>query len=119
MGTPLLAVLVVMLVGIGAYALRRSRGGVVAKVGFALALTALAGLTYAIDGVTVGGADCGKLTVHQFSLVGPHTLTSTCPNAIQILSIKFDCTDPPGPTPCTVGQVLTNGQFCTLPECVM
>jgi hypothetical protein len=118
-GMPLLAVLAVMLVGIGTYVLRRTRGRAVAMVALGAALTALAGLTYAIDGVIIEGADCGMVTVHQFSLIGVHTLTSACPNAIQILSIEFDCADPPGPSPCTEGQVLTQGQSCDLPECSM
>jgi hypothetical protein len=117
MGMPLLALLAVLLAGFGAYLSRRRRGRVV-KVALAAALTALAGLAYAIDGVTIGGADCGMRTVHPFIPVGVHTLISNCPNAIQILSITVNCDDPAPSTPCTVGQVLTQGQGCSLPACV-
>jgi hypothetical protein len=119
MGMPLLALLAVLLAGFGAYLLRRRRCGVVAKVALAAALTALAGLAYATDGVTIEGADCGMRTVHPFIPVGVHILTSNCPNAIQILSITVNCDDPNPSTPCTVGQVLTQGQRCNLPACVM
>jgi len=115
MGMPMLAVLAVVLAVGGGYMLRRTRGGAIAKVALIAALTALAGLTYATDGVVIEGADCGMQTVHQF--VPLHTLLSNCTNPIRIIDIQLDCQalDPPGD--CTVGQVLTNGDSCTLPHC--
>jgi hypothetical protein len=117
MGMPMVALLAVLLAGGGAYMLRRTRSGAIAKVALIAALTALAGLTYATDGVLIEGADCGMQTVHQF--IPGHTLLSNCTNPIRIIDIQLDCfaQDPPGQ--CRVGQVLTTGQSCTLPMCNM
>ena len=120
-GMPLLALLTVLLAGGGAYLLRRKAGGAIAKVVFVAALTALAGLAYAFPPgpnlIPVAGAQCGMQTVQTFNPLIENTLVSNCPNAIQILSIQANCEDPPGPGPCSEGQVLNNGQSCTLPVC--
>jgi hypothetical protein len=118
MGLPLLAVLAVMLVGIGCYVLRRTRGSVAAKVGFVAALTAVAGIAYANGVITIEGAACGTKTVHQFIPDGPHPLTNNCSNAIQIISVTVNCEDPPGPNLCAAGKILTQGRSCFLPACL-
>jgi Pretoxin HINT domain len=122
MGMPLLALLAVVLAGGGAYLLRRAARGAIAKVGFVAALTALAGLGYAFipSGITItiDGAECGMQTVHPFNPLNENTLVSHCPNRIQIISIQGSCTfDPSGPGPCSVGQVLADGDSCMLPTC--
>jgi hypothetical protein len=120
---PLLALLVVVLACSGVYFLRRTAGGTIAKMGFVAALTAMAGLGYAIlvIGVTipVEGIQCMRQTVQTFDPTAENTLVSHCPNQIQIVSIHVDpCpgVDPPGS--CSVGQVLADGDACTLPTCV-
>ena len=124
MGMPLLALLAVVLAGGGAYLLRRAAGGAVAKVGFVAALTALAGVGYAFIfigiTITVEGAQCRIRAVQVFDPTADNTLVSHCPNQIQIVSIQVvPCPgfDPPGS--CSVGQVLADGDACTLPTCVV
>jgi len=119
MGMPLLALLAALLAGGGACLLRRTRGRALAKVGFVAALTALAGLAYANGStvITIKDAQCGMQAVNPFDPSIPFTLLSNCPNAIRIISIQFNCEDPAGPAPCSEGQILTNGQSCTLPLC--
>ena len=123
MGMPLLVLLAVLLAGAGAYLLRRTGGGVIAKVAVVAALAALAGLAYANGGMgtiyTVAGPDCGIAKTFTFDPLGPNELLSNCPNPIRIIAIQLDCNAPDPPGECTVGQVLSNGQFCTLPECFM
>jgi len=121
MGLPLLVGLVMLLAGGGAYVLRRTRGGGVAKVAFVATLTALAGLAYAIipsPNIPLQGADCRMRTVHPFDASFEYALLSDCPNPIQILDINLNCEGLDPPSQCTVGQVLTEGQFCFLPACV-
>ncbi len=120
LGTPALAVLAVLLVAVGMYVLRRTRGGAIAKVAVVAALAALAGLAYASNGqtFTVMGAECGTVTVFTFDLTAPSSLSSDCPNPIQIIDLKFDCTAPDPPNQCMLGEILTNGQTCNLPLCV-
>jgi apolipoprotein N-acyltransferase len=122
MGMTLLAVLVVVLGGAGAYFLRRTSGDVIAKVGFVVALITAAGIGYAFvavgDTYTVEGAQCGMQTVQVFDANVENTLESRCPNLIRIVDIQVGrCTvfDPPGP--CSIGQVLANNESCTLPVC--
>jgi hypothetical protein len=123
MGMPLLALLVVVLAGSGVYLLRRTGGGTIAKMGFVAALTAMAGLGYAIlvIGVTIPieGIQCMRQTVQTFDPTAENTLVSRCPNQIQIVSIQVvPCPgfDPLGS--CSEGQVLADGDACTLPTCV-
>lgn len=118
-GMPLLALLAVALAGGGAYLLRRAGRGAIAKVGFVAALTALAGLAYANGTglITIAGAQCGMQAVNEFDPSTAHTLVSNCPNPIQIVSIQWNCEDPAGPAPCSEGQVLNNGDSCSLPIC--
>lgn len=118
-GMPLLALLAVMLAGGGAYLLRRAAGGAIAKVGLVAALTALAGLAYAFPNlIPVEGAQCRMQAVQTFDPFSLNTLVSHCPNQIRIISIQVTCEDPPSPSPCSVGQVLANGDACTLPTCL-
>jgi hypothetical protein len=123
MGMPMLALLVVVLAGSGVYLLRRTAGGTIAKMGFVAALTAMAGLGYAIlvIGVTIPieGVQCMRRAVHAFDPTAENTLVSHCPNQIQIVSIQVvPCPgfDPLGS--CSEGQVLADGDACTLPTCV-
>ena len=122
MGMTLLALLVVVLGGTGAYLLRRTSRDVMAKLVCVVALTTLAGIGYAFvaigDTYTVEGAQCGVQTVQVFDANAENTLESHCPNLIRIVDIQVGtCTvfDPPGP--CSIGQVLANNESCTLPVC--
>lgn len=119
-GTPVLAVLAVLLAAGGAYVLQRTRGGAIAKVAIVAVLAGLGALAYA-DGsgtiFTVSGAGCGTTTVFTFDLTVANTLHSNCPDPIVIVDLEFDCTAPDPPNECTLGLVLTNGQSCALPEC--
>ncbi len=122
MGVRVLALLVLMLAGLGAYFLRRAGRGTVAKVACVLVLTALAGLAYAAIPAgltfTVEGPQCTMQTVQVFDPNELNTLVSHCPNPIAIVSIQVPpcmTVDPPGP--CSVGQVLADNDSCTLPLC--
>jgi hypothetical protein len=124
MGMPLLVLLAVLLGGVGAYLLRCTRGGIIAKVGAVAVLTALGGLAYAFlpASLTVTGAQCQMQTVQSFFGQGgtPQQLLSQCPNWIQIISIHHSCgTDGHlEPGTCKEGELLANGDSCTLPLCV-
>jgi len=121
---PMLVALAIALIGLGVYRMRTRSAGVL--VGFVLvaALSVLAGLTYAgVSGVVIKGDDCNVRTAHTYDNENP-TLTSLCPNAIQIVEID-PCSGTPSDVPgaaalpsCTVGQTLLNGDTCRLPICV-
>lgn len=129
MGMPLLALLVVILAGGGAYFLRSAARGTIAKVGFVAALAALAGVGYATAPayVTIEGAQCGMQAVQPFDPTVENTLVNHCPNRIKIISIRVLCVTRddilPAPNfglgPCDAGQVLANGDACTLPTCTL
>lgn len=123
MGMPLLALLVIVLAGAGAYFLRRAGGGAIAQAGFVAALTALAGLAYAIppNPIPVEGDQCRMQTVQPFNPSEPNMLVSHCPQPIQIISVDVSCGTlgiPHYPrNPCEMGQVLPRGDTCGLPMC--
>lgn len=128
MGMPVLILLAVVLTGVGAYLLRRAAGRVIAVIGFVAVLTALAGLGYATFGmmIMIRGAQCAMQTTQMFDPMGRPTLKSYCPNSIQIISIQQGMlcgTEILGlgdtfPPLCSVGQVLADGEECSLPFCV-
>lgn len=129
MGTPTLLLLAIVLVGAAAYLLRRAAGRGIAVISFLAVLTGLAGLGYAmIDMITIQGAQCSTATTQMFDPFEPTTLVSRCPNSIQVTSIQLSCAlgdrteilnfCSPLPGVCTVGQVLDNGDSCTLPGCI-
>jgi len=127
MGLPVLALLAVVLTGAAAYFLRRAPGRTIAAVSFVAALSALAGLGYATPTVMimVQGSQCGMPTTQMFDPNQLNTLVSHCQNSIQIISIELGMScafDQVGSLAdgvglCRVGQVLTNGEDCTLPGC--
>ena len=124
MGTRVLILLAVVLAGVAAYFLRRASGRVAAVIGFVAVLTGLAGLGYAvpmINMIKVQGSQCGMQTTQMFMPMTPTALKSFCPNAIQIVSIQGAMCygDSLGPAPvllapCSVGQVLADGEECLL-----
>jgi len=116
---PMLVVLAVGLIGLGAYTLRTRSAGAVAGFALVAGLSVLAGLGYATDGsVVIQGAECNTQTVSPYPSVCGDTLTSGCSNRIRIVAIEPGCESPTIPSsPCTVGQVLTDGQQCYLPYC--
>lgn len=117
-GVPMLVVVVVLLAAVGGYGLRRTHGGVIAKIGFAVALSVAAGLAYATNaGIIIEGADCGMTAAHQYDGSMTHPLVNSCPNAIRIVSIDLDCILDPPPSPCSEGLVLAPGASCGLPFC--
>ena len=123
---PLIFLLTVMLAGIAVYHLRRTVAQPIVVLILVVTVTVLAGLGHAItSGITISGADCMKQTTRVFDpFVAVTTLTSNCPNAIQIVDIQNPCiTDvlcdvQNLPSPCQVGQTLANGDVCSLPSCV-
>jgi len=118
---PLLVALALALIGIGAYSLRTRSVGVVAGLALVAGLSVLAGLCYANGGIFVQGPQCDVQTTQSYPNIEGETLTSLCPNQIQIVALE--CNDMHGsqaavpPSSCTVGQTLSNGQVCTLPAC--
>lgn len=120
---PMLVALAIALIGLGAYRICTRSAGAVTGFALVAGLTLLAGLGYAIDGVVIQGADCYAQTMHSYdSTLGTTSLTSLCPNAIQIVAIDACASIEPNvlsdPLPfCRVGTVLTNGQACILPGC--
>ncbi len=114
---PLLCVLVVALVALGAYRLRR--GGVGATVALVVvAMTVLATIAYAVIDITISGADCLKSTTNTY--FGDPLLISECPNPIRITDLQCSTStlpNVPSFTGCTLGQTLNNGDSCVLPFC--
>jgi len=121
MGIPVLILLAIVLTGIAAYFLRPLAGRVIAGVGFVAVLTALTGIAYAPPSLTmVQGGQCAMQTTQMFDPFAPNTLVSHCQNAIQIVSIQLgmSCETPCVVlSPCSVGQILANGEDCMLPMC--
>lgn len=125
---PLLVVAAMALIGLGVYSTRTRAGRGI--VGFTLVagLSLITGVIYANSGVIIDGAECKKETVSPYdSSALDVTLTSLCPNRIKIVAIDPDCGMLITPQsycvgvqlqpPCTVGQILANGDTCTLPSC--
>ena len=119
---PMLVALGIALIGFGAYGLRTRSAGAVTGVALVAGLSLLVGLSYATAGVVIQGADCNTRTMHSYDSVPATTpLTSLCPNPIQIVAIdacgtELELLSDPLPL-CTVGQILTNGEVCSLPGC--
>jgi hypothetical protein len=122
-GTPLMLLLVIALLGLAVYRLRRPAARFVALAVF-IALAAFAYATGVV--ITVNGADCVKVTTNAFDPLVMSTLKSECPNPIQILDVRLSCgaaanlaaeqsaaVNPP----CTVGETLADGGSCELPNC--
>ncbi len=124
LGMPLLVVLVVAIAGFAMYRLRRpSMKPIVGLVLFA-AVAMLAGSSDAGTGVTISGAECTQRTVSPFPAFLSVQLMSQCPNPIQIVAIDLSCGQPGAPNTdvpivpdCTLNQILSNGDRCTLPSC--
>src|SRR6185369_14418677 len=85
-GTPLTLLLVMALVGIAVYRLRRPAARFVAVAVF-IALAAFAYATGVV--ITVSGADCMKVTTNCFYPSVMSVLKSECSNPIQILDIQL------------------------------
>jgi hypothetical protein len=128
LGVPLLVLLAVVLTGAAAYFLRRTAGRAAAGVGFVATLTALAGLAYAvpmINMIMIQGGQCAMQTTQMFNPMVRNALVSHCPNSVQVISIQLGMScnfdrigrAAMGPAPCSVGQVLANGEECALPNC--
>jgi len=118
---PLLVALGIGLIGLGAYRLRTRSAGAVTGFALVAGLSLLAGLSYAEGGVVVQGSDCNTRTTQSYVSSHARTLTSLCPNPIQIVAIdpckvEMDVLGDPPPL-CAVGQILTNGEVCTLQAC--
>lgn len=126
LGMALLVALAIALIAVGVYSIRARSAGVVAGFALIAGLSLLAALTYAINGgIVIQGADCNVQTTHAYPNSPGETLTSLCPNQIQIVAITSPCVGgmapavplvPPAP-PCFVGEILSNGQICQLPIC--
>src|SRR5262249_40644556 len=81
-GTPLMLLLVMTLVAIAVYQLRRPAARFIAVA----VLIALAAYAYATGVViTISGADCGKVTTNAFDPSAMPVLKSECLSPIQIL----------------------------------
>jgi len=132
LGMPVLAALAVALAGFALYRLRRRAGGRVVAFGVIAAMIAAAGVSYAgsmtmINKIMISGAECMMRTTNTYDQ-SPTNLMSQCPNLIQILDIRFGCTDQTGtngPSPqvpslplCRIGDTLADGAECRLPICV-
>jgi len=132
LGMPLLLFLAVALAGVTMYRLRRVVTGPIVGLVLVAAVTALAGLGYALSMTTtipISGADCMKRTTNAFNPAGsPANLMSNCSNMIQILDLQVSCIvaprgtcpdAPADPAPdCRLGQTLANGDVCRLPSCI-
>ena len=120
---PTLVALAIALIALGAYSIRTRTAGAVTGFALAAGLSLLASLGYATGGVVIQGTDCFAQTIHSYdSTLGTTSLTSLCPNPIQIVAIDACASIEPDvlgdPLPfCRVGTILTNGQACTLPGC--
>jgi len=115
---PMLIALATALIGLGAYRLRSRSAGAAARFALVAALGLLAGLAYADGTVIVQGTDCNMKTTQPYLSSAVQTLVSLCPNPIRIVAIDPGCGTPDPPaSPCTVGQILSNGQNCVLPFC--
>ena len=114
----MLTALAIALLGVGTYRLRRRSLRAATRFALVAGLSLLAGLAYAKAGIVVQGGDCNTRTTQLYPNVSGVTLTSLCPNPIVIVAIDPGCGTPdPPPAPCAVGEILTNGQECTLPIC--
>lgn len=119
LSVPLMLLLAVGLSAVAVYKLRRTAARSIVVV-LVAAVTVLGGLSYAfLPGIDISGADCLKHKTNIFyPFIGFTPLTSDCQQPIRITDITLPCTDIPAPSqPCTVGQILDNGQTCTLPSC--
>lgn len=118
---PMLVAVAVVLLGVGAYCTRTRAGRAVAGLALVAGLSLLASRSYApLPVVTVEGADCGRVTTQSYSNFSETLLTSLCTNRIKIVAIESDCIHGEAlvtPPLCAVGQVLSNGDSCTLPSC--
>ncbi|HVN84684.1 MAG TPA: hypothetical protein VMW17_07555 [Candidatus Binatia bacterium] len=109
----LIALLAVALAGVALYRLR-VRGPIIALV----LIVVLAATGYArLAMIRITGGECAMETMHMF-LPGQMVMCE-CSNGIRILDIQLACDINRPPNPCMVGEVLMNGQSCTLPECVI
>ncbi len=123
LGMPLLVVLVIAIAGFAMYRLRRPAVRPIVGLILFAGVAMLAGLGYAgFVGVTISGGECTQRTVSPFEAVISAELMSQCPNPIQIVAIDLSCPGPFAPTPpnvpdCSIGQVLFNGDKCSLPAC--
>ena len=119
---PMLVALGIGLIGLGAYSVRTRSAEAVTGFALVAGLSLLASLSYATGGVVVQGADCNTRTMQSYdSTLGTTSLTSLCPNQIQIVAIDAcnvdtDVLGDPLPV-CTVGKILNNGEACILPGC--
>ena len=128
LGMSLLVALAIALIAVGVYSIRARSAGAVAGFALIAGLSLLAALTYANGGIVIQGTDCNVQTTHAYPNVPGETLTSLCPNRIQIVAITNPCgvipmaptvpLPPPPAPPCFVGEILSNGQICQLPICV-
>ena len=134
LGIPVLVLLAVALTAITVYRLRRTGGRRMVGLGLVATVTLLAGIGHAIIPIiTITGMDCAKQTVSVFDpLAGETLLTSDCPNPIRIVDIQVSCNEKvvaPGAqtgiggaandvVECSIGQVLANGNTCSLPGCL-
>jgi hypothetical protein len=116
----MLTALAIALTGLGAYRVCNRPAGAAAGFALVAGLSLLAGLSYASNGgISVKDADCNMRTTQSYPGIPGELLTSLCPNPIKIVAIDPGCGTPdPPPSPCTVGQILTNGQKCVLPTCL-
>ena len=118
MGMPTLSLLAILLAGIAVHFLRRgaARGIVVAAL-----VVVLSALSYATSGsIAVTGGQCAMETTHTFDPFSTNVLVNECQNSIQILSVDIGGSCAPAcALPCQAGQVLTPGEACTLPMCMV
>lgn len=114
--------------GIAVATLRRSRSATATLVA-ALALSgsiAAVHRAWATSGIVVSGEDCSERTEFNYAGFQGSSVTSDCPNAIQIVALELCDNDNStsqlgealvvNPT-CEIGLVLHNGDTCELPVC--
>ena len=121
--TPMLGVLAIVLIGLGIYRIRTHATGTLTGLALLIGLSLLAGVSYATIGVVVKDAQCTMRTTQTYS-DGGSTLTSLCPNPIEIVAIVCKTPIEPdvvGDIPtlptCTVGEILATNDACRLLGC--
>jgi hypothetical protein len=122
---PVLIALGIALIGAGAYLIRTRSAAAVSGLVLLAGLSLLAAAAYAIvEGVVIQGAECDAETTHTYPSAPGVTLTSMCPNQIRIVAINrcavvtmAPVSPSDGSSLCVVGEILSYGQDCLLPQC--
>lgn len=130
LSTVMLVLLSVTLAVVAFRLLRRAPQGSLAAFALAAVTAVGAAVGYATPpDVIVADDECTTEFTHDYDAdSGPRNLVSACPKPIRIVALAEPCTDESlggvanevlSASPCQVGEILTNGDRCRLPNCAL